>query len=132
MEALEIIRITMDEFADVPDEKVRAFISLAEPLISRKRFGRLYEQALAYLAAHKMKVLGGLGRKSVIGTVGDTYGLASVTEGKTSVSFSAAQQGSLGKKDGEYALTTYGSMYLALRNRAAIPIICGGEGKAYG
>ena len=69
MDAYTIIRETMDEFKDVPEEKVRVFISLAEPLISKR----------------------------------------------------------LSKEDGEYSLTTYGSMYLTLRNRVTIPIICGGE-----
>ena len=51
MEAFEIIRITMTEFADVEDSTVKAFLSLAEPLISRKKYGKLYPQALACLAA---------------------------------------------------------------------------------
>ena len=37
MDAFEIIRKTMEEFADVPDDTVQDFISLAEPLISKKR-----------------------------------------------------------------------------------------------
>ena len=53
MDAFEIIRKTMNEFAEVSDDTIRAFISLAEPLISKKRFRKLYPQALAYLAAHK-------------------------------------------------------------------------------
>ena len=130
MNALIIIKITMKEFADVPDEEIRNYISLAEPLISKKRFGKLYEQALAYLAAHYMKTLGGLGKKSIVGTIGDTYGIASVTEGKTSVSFSTTQSGT-GKEDIEYSKTLYGSMYLTLRNKVAVPIICGGEAKVY-
>ena len=36
MDAFEIIRKTMEEFADVPDDTVQAFISLAEPLIRQK------------------------------------------------------------------------------------------------
>lgn len=91
-----------------------------------KRFGKLYEQALAYLSAHKMK-LRGLGTSIGIGTIGDTFGLSSVSEGETSVSFSSTQQSRLGEADGEYALTIYGTEYLNLRKRVAIPIVCGGE-----
>lgn len=126
MKVLEIIRATMDEFKNVPDEKVEVFISLAEPLVSPKRFGKLYEQAVAYITAHKMK-LAGLGNVIGVGTIGDTFGIASVSEGDTSVSFSTSQQSNMGKADGEYALTLYGSMYLTLRSRVSIPIICGGE-----
>lgn len=54
MEAFEIIRAAMTEFAQVEDDRVKDFISLAEPLISKRKFGKLYPQALAYLTAHKM------------------------------------------------------------------------------
>ena len=67
MEALDIIRKTMPEFEKVDDDTIKTFISLAEPLISKKRFGKLNEQALAYLSAHKMK-LRGLGTSIGIGT----------------------------------------------------------------
>ncbi len=126
MDALEIIRKTMKEFESVKDEDIKIYMELAEPLISKKRFGKLYDQALAYLTAHKMKVLGGFGKKTIAGTIGDTYGIASVTEGKTSVSFTNSQQ-SLGNENAEYSTTSYGSMYLSLRNRVPVPIICGGE-----
>ena len=72
MDAFEIIKKTMGEFADVPDDTVQTFISLAEPLISKKRFRKLYPQALAYLAAHKMK-MSGLGKTIGIGTVAVSY-----------------------------------------------------------
>ena len=57
MEAFEIIRNTMNEFDTVPDDKARIFISLVEPLISRRKFGKMYEQALAYMAARKMIIV---------------------------------------------------------------------------
>ena len=38
MEAFEIIRATMNEFNEVPDDTVNMFLSLTEPLISKKRF----------------------------------------------------------------------------------------------
>ena len=126
MEALDIIRKTMPEFEKVDDDTIKTFISLAEPLISKKRFGKLYEQALAYLSAHKMK-LRGLGTSIGIGTIGDTFGLSSVSEGETSVSFSSTQQSRLGEADGYYALTIYGTEYLNLIKWVAIPIVCGGE-----
>ena len=113
MEALDIIRKTMPEFEKVDDDTIKTFISLAEPLISKKRFGKLK--------------LRGLGTSIGIGTIGDTFGLSSVSEGDTSVSFSSTQQSRLGEADGEYALTIYGTEYLNLRKRVAIPIICGGE-----
>lgn len=124
MEALEIIRKTMDEFSEVPDETVEVHISLAEPLVSKRRFGKLYTQALAYLVAHNMKMLG-LGKKIGAGTIGDTIGLSSVSEGETSVSFSNNQAGNT-SADAEYGLTVYGMKYIQLRRRCIIPIVSAG------
>ena len=111
MDAFEIIKKTMGEFADVPDDTVQTFISLAEPLISKKRFRKLYPQALAYLIG--------------IGTVGDTIGLSSVSEGETSVSFSNNQAGNTAT-DSEFGLTVYGMQYLNLRKRCIVTIVSAG------
>ena len=124
MDAFEIIRITMKEFAEVPDDTVNIFISLAEPLISKKRFGKMYQQALAYLAAHKMK-MDGFGKKIGIGSIGDTIGLSSVSEGETSVSFSNNQVGNTAT-DAEFGLTVYGMQYLQLRKRCIVTIVSAG------
>lgn len=124
MDAFEIIRVTMNEFAEVPDDTVKIFISLAEPLISKKRFGKMYQQALAYLAAHKMK-MSGLGKSIGIGSIGDTIGLSSVSEGETSVSFSNNQAGNTAT-DSEFGLTVYGMQYIQLRKRCIVTIVSAG------
>ncbi|MEG1716190.1 MAG: DUF4054 domain-containing protein [Lachnospiraceae bacterium] len=124
MEALEIIRKTMKEFSGVPDEDVEAFILLSQPLISQKRFGKLYQQALAYTTAHRMK-MDGLGNKIGSGTIGDTIGISSVSEGETSVSFSNNQTNNL-DSDAEYGLTVYGMRFLQLRRSCIITIASAG------
>lgn len=124
MDAFEIIRKTMSEFKEIDDDTVRVFISLAEPLISKKRFGKLHQQALAYLVAHKMK-MSGLGKNIGIGTIGDTIGLSSVSEGETSVSFSNNQAGNTAT-DAEFGLTVYGMQYIQLRKRCIVPIVSAG------
>lgn len=127
MEAFEIIRVTMNEFDNTPDDTIQAFLSLSEPLISRKRFGKLYPQALAYMAAHRMKMRG-FGESAGFGAIaiGDTVGIASVSEGETSVSFSHGQSGSA-DADSELSMTTYGLQYLQLRNRCIMTIVSAGE-----
>lgn len=124
MNAFEIIRATMQEFSKVEDDTVNIFISLSEPLVSQKRFGKLYHQALAYLSAHKMK-MSGLGKTIGIGTIGDTIGLSSVSEGETSVSFSNNQAGNT-TTDSEFGLTVYGMQYLQLRKRCIVTIVSAG------
>ncbi len=124
MNAIEIIRATMTEFDEVPDDTVNVYLSLAEPLISKKRFGKMYQQALAYLAAHKMK-LSGLGISSGMCSIGDTIGLASVSEGETSVSFFNNQAGNTAT-DSEFGRTVYGMQYLQLRKRCIVTIVSAG------
>lgn len=124
MDAFKIIRATMNEFNEVPDDTVNMFLSLTEPLISKKRFGKMYQQALAYLAAHKMK-LSGLGKSNGICSIGDTVGLASVSEGDTSVSFFNNQAGSTAT-DSEFGRTVYGMQYLQLRKCCIVTIVSAG------
>lgn len=127
MEAFDIIRNTMNEFDEVSDDKIMTFVALSEALISKKKFGKLYQQALSYLAAHKMK-LSGLGSTTIGATIGDTIGLSSVSEGETSVSFSNSQAGNVAS-DAEYGLTMYGMQYLQLRKRCIPTIVVSGGGK---
>lgn len=56
--AIQIFRIIAPEFKDVPDTEVEAMLELCEPLVSKRRFGRVYNQALALLAAHRLKLSG--------------------------------------------------------------------------
>lgn len=84
----------------------------------------MYQQALAYLAAHKMK-MSGFGKTIGIGTIGDTIGLSSVSEGETSVSFSNNQAANI-TTDSEFGLTVYGMQYLQLRKRCIVTIVSAG------
>ena len=56
--ALEILRTIAPEFKAVSDEEAQKFLDLCAPLVSKSRFGKLYDQALALLAAHRMKLAG--------------------------------------------------------------------------
>ena len=128
MEALEIIRLFGEEFKDVDDTVIEKWIELAKPLVSKKLFGDLYDQALAYLVCHKMKLAGKgenpLGSIGSIASMGLSIG--SVSEGGTSISF-GANQSSNTASDAELALTAYGLQYLTLRKLVIIPIRCSGE-----
>lgn len=128
MTALEIFRIVATEFGDVSDEKVEQFIELSEPLISEKIFGKLYNQALAYLAAHRMKMLGfGSESASATGTIDDALRIGSYSEGGVSISYSVSGGANALTPDAEYAFTVYGLQYLNLRRLVVIPIRNAGE-----
>lgn len=124
MKALQIFRLVATEFQSLNDDTVENWLDLTSPFISKKRFGKLYEQALALLTAHRLK-MAGYG-DSDLGTVGDSLRVASYSEGETSVSFSANQQTNL-LADAELALTSYGLEFLSIRRMVIIPIRSAGE-----
>ncbi len=124
MKALQIFRLVATEFQSLNDDTVENWIDLTSPFISKKRFGKLYEQALALLTAHRLK-MAGYG-DSDLGTVGDSLRVASYSEGETSVSFSVNQQTNL-LADAELALTSYGLEFLSIRRMVIIPIRSAGE-----
>lgn len=124
MNALQIFRIVAVEFEELSDETITKWLILTAPLISKKVFGKLYEQALALLTAHRLK-MSGYGDTS-FGAVGDALRVGSYSEGETSVSFSTSQSTNL-TVDAELALTPYGLEYLSLRRLVIVPIRSAGE-----
>ncbi|MCX4355830.1 MAG: DUF4054 domain-containing protein [Oscillospiraceae bacterium] len=119
MTILETVRLVGREFDDVSDETVNSIIELVSPMVSRKKFGKLYTQAVAYLVCHQLKTIG-LGASSAFGSIDDAMRVASYSEGETSVSFSNPQ--SSAQQDGELALTLYGLKFIQLRRLVIIPI----------
>lgn len=129
---LDVFRIVAAEFASVADNTVLQWIDLTAPMVSRKLFGVLYEQAVALLAAHRMKIAGcGEDQTAVEGGlqlgIGDTLRVSSYSEGETSISFNSTSVSTLA--DSELTLTAYGVQYLSLRRMVIMPIRCSGEGR---
>ena len=124
MTALRIFRLVATEFDSLNDETIESWLELTAPLISKRVFGKLYEQALALLTAHRLK-MAGYG-DSELGTVGDSLRVGSYSEGETSVSFTVNQATNL-LVDADLVLTPYGMQYLALRRLVVIPIRSAGE-----
>ncbi len=124
MNTLQIFRLVATEFDSLVDETIENWIELTAPLISKKRFGKLYDQALALLTAHRLK-MSGYG-DNTFGTVGDTLRVGSYSEGETSVGYTVNQSTNL-MVDAELALTPYGLEYLSLRRLVVIPIRSAGE-----
>lgn len=125
MNALEIFRLVANEFVSISDEVVSQHMELYSVQISRKRFGKIYERALAYLTAHKLKMAGHGNTEN--GTIADSLRISSYSEGETSVSYSTNQQTNL-QSDAEYALTVYGLEFLTLKRQVIVPIVNAGEG----
>jgi hypothetical protein len=132
---LSIFRIIAAEFKDVDDDTVNAWLELTEPLVSRRRFGKVYEQALALLTAHRMKTanVGSADSGSAgfdlgnIGGVGASFKIASYTSGGESISFNNSALSAKANPDAEYEQTAYGVQYVTLRDLYVVPIISAGE-----
>ncbi len=127
---ISVMRVVAPEFKDKTEDELRIWIEIAEPYISESRFGGLYPQAIAYLAAHKMTLnapaVNQEGKISV--SLKDFMNIASFSEGSTSVSFNnpAAATGSASGADAEYLLTAYGLQFLAIRKQCIVPITISG------
>ena len=86
MELLTLLRTIAPEFEELEDTTLQTWLDLTQPLVSKSAFDAAYEQAVAYLAAHRMK-MAGLGESGAFGSAIDRAGVTSYTEGSTSVSF---------------------------------------------
>lgn len=132
-EPLKIFRIVAAEFSAVDDETVDIWLGLTAPLVSRKRFGRVYEQALALLTAHRMKMAAvgtdesASGAFDDLGGAGAAFKIGSYTSGGESVSFNSAALTSQLSTDAEFSQTVYGVQFLTLRKRYAMAITNAGE-----
>ncbi len=127
MTVIEIIRLVGGEFDSIADEVLEKWVEVIRPMVSRKQFGKLYEQALAYLVCHKLKMVGkGDNPLGELGAIGVGFAVGSVSEGGSSISFGANQSSNLAK-DAELALTSYGVQFLQIRRSVIVPIHCSGE-----
>ena len=125
MTALEIFRLVAKEFETVSDDKVNGWIALTKPLISKRIFGQVYNQAVSLLTAHRMKVSGSYASSDEVTNQTNAFGVSSYSEGDTSVSFNVSNISTA--DDSWYALTSYGLQFLELRRLYIIPIRSAGE-----
>ena len=119
MELLTLLRTIAPEFEELEDTVLQTWLDLTQPLVSKSAFGAAYEQAVAYLAAHRMK-MAGLGAEGAFGNIADRTGVVSYTEGATSVSF--GNNTGVACAESSLSLTTYGMEYLRLK-QTIIPIM---------
>lgn len=125
---IKIFRVVASEFSTVDDDTVNVWLDMTAPLVSRKRFGRMYEQALALLTAHRMKTAGVGSEESAsgdfdsIGGVGTAFKVSSYSSGGESISFNNSALTAKISTDAEFSQTVYGVQYLTLRDLYAVSI----------
>ena len=125
MTTLEIFRLVAKEFETVSDDEVNGWIALTKPLISKRIFGQVYNQAVSLLTAHRMKVSGSYASSDEVTNQTNAFGVSSYSEGDTSVSFNVSNISTA--DDSWYALTSYGLQFLELRRLYIVPIRSAGE-----
>ena len=114
MKAIQYIRLIGKEFISLTDAELHLWVEMVRPMVSRKQFGKLYEQAIAYLVCHKLKMAG--------------YGENPLGDmGAIGIGFFGANQSSNLATDAELGLTAYGVQFLQLRRMVIVPIHCSGE-----
>lgn len=139
-EALRMFRILTSEFSGIPDEDdidangntiygVKTYMEIFASQVSCRQFGKDYAKALAYLTAHKLKMMDKSDNADADGMGSMSLGLriASASEGETSVSFGSGSLASSNDPDADLALTYYGIEFLKLRRAAVIAIRSAGE-----
>lgn len=123
MDTIAIIRLVAPEFDKVIDEDLEKWVSLCAPLVSKRKFGELYNQALALIVAHRMKLSGKYEPEetAAIQSIANSGRVASYTEGQVSISFNNSASAGAGS-DATYELTSYGQQFLELRRSLVVPI----------
>ena len=111
--AVSIIETSCPELYGSPSLQV--YLGMAVETTDRRFYGSLYEQAVAYRAAHLFTVMNGTSANGTVNAVKELGGgapVASVSEGKLAVSFS---QGGAGSDAAGLTSTKYGRALLGLK-----------------
>lgn len=109
-EGLDMLKSVAPELGDEEDERLERFIEMAAQRISAKVFGKVYPQAVAYLAAH-MVTLSNRKRDTDVAAAGP---VTSVSTGGLSMQFDGG-----GPEGDELDSTPYGRQFQQLRDSRA-------------
>ena len=124
MTALQAFRLVASEFSATSDETVDVVFALVAPQVSESKFGKLYPQAIAYLAAHW------LAWQAVITSSGSTGGAAtggrvtSEKEGDLSRSYTDNSRNPTTSSFADNLdRTAYGLEFKRLTRMAIVPLV---------
>ena len=124
MTALQVFRLVASEFSATSDETVDVVFALVAPQVSESKFGKLYPQAIAYLAAHW------LAWQAVITSSGSTGGAAtggritSEREGDLSRSYTDNSRNPTTSSFADNLdRTAYGLEFKRLARMAIVPLV---------
>ena len=113
-------------FDGVADKELEWWIDLVKMFVSKDKFGRIYEKAVALYTCHTLQ-MNGYGDESLLGDTAKiareagSAGISSISDGGSSISFSGGQN-MAASSDAELAQTSFGRQFLALRRMLIVPI----------
>lgn len=128
MTVIEMVRMLGGgEFDSIGVTEIAKWDEFVSPMVSKKVFGKLYDQAKALLICHKMS-LNGVGESGLgeLAKVKNSYTASNVSDGGTSLSFASVGAGNTAT-NAEYGMTVYGTQYLQLQKACVVPIHISGE-----
>lgn len=124
MDILKAFRLIAPEFDSTDDGTVMDYTDLLSPMVSQKQFGRQYTLAMAYYVAHKMKMHGLSGNEDdARKNAAVNMGVASYSEGGTSISYANPASSGSTDTDAELTLTVYGIEYMRLLRSCIISAV---------
>lgn len=118
-DVLAMVRVIASELDTIDDNTVLQYIDFAKTFVSERRFGPMYEKALAFYAAHLLTL------KSITAANGATD--AALTAGAVT----SEREGDLqrtydyssGSSSSLLSKTVYGKQYLELLKMCIVPVI---------
>ncbi len=121
VEIIAIFRTIAPEFAEVEDAAVLLQIEFCKDFVSESKFGKFYGKAIAYYAAHMMKIYNVAeenGSESGMLTAG---GVVMEKEGDLQRQYAQAESSQ--SIDDMMKKTMYGKMFLQIRSMCIVPAL---------
>lgn len=119
---VELFRLLAPDLADVKEDMIIAMRNLCEPMLNKKRFGELYEQALAYLVAHRLSYMNIIAESGAGSSTATANSLVSEKEGDLARSFSSPGAGT-GSYVDNLDKTAYGMEFKRIRDMCIVSIV---------
>lgn len=125
MTQLEMFRKIAPEFAQISDEEVQGMLDLVGDILSKKRFGKMYDRAVALLAAHQftLQTLIANDENAGAATSLTSGALVSEREGDLQRSYGGMASSSGDDMDSLLKKTVYGLQFLTLRSMCIVPVM---------
>lgn len=122
---IALFRTLAPDLQDVTDTMVLAMRDIVAPTISVSKFGNLYNQALAYLIAHKLTLQNIISQQGATTAELTAGSIVSEKEGDLSRSFGLQQNNSTGGSSYMESLkkTAYGQEFLNIRSMRIVSAV---------